>query len=211
MSVLLPKSFNMSDKQATDSTQKPQLIQLGWLFVSSTLILLIGCCVFYFLSPSEQEKNVANSMVFNDNLEDKSEWMLATRNSKTTAEASFLEIREGIEYYQNKAYDKAIPIFQDYLENNAAASDYNTIEFYLAVSYLGQGETERSTVLLEKISRSDNKTLKEDAIWHLSLAYARIGDVDAAKEQMELLVDSKKYAAHVHKLLHPSKTNVAIN
>lgn len=147
-----------------------------------------------------------------DNLSPSNNITLSTRGGSgdDKEHASLRIIREGMEYYNNKEYDKAIPIFQEYLEKNKEASDYYQIQFYLAVSFLNQGETERSAKLLEQLTKVSDKMLQEDAKWYLSLAYARTGENEKAKEQLQDLVNSERYAAKAEKILDPNKTKVAL-
>ncbi|MDZ7742301.1 MAG: hypothetical protein U5Q03_11245 [Bacteroidota bacterium] len=53
-------------------------------------------------------------------------------------------------------------------ENNQLA----LTNFYLGLSYLGKGETDKAIPLLKEISQSQGE-LKETAQWYLSLAYLK--------------------------------------
>jgi tetratricopeptide (TPR) repeat protein len=193
-----------TNKANISSAKMPRKISIT---IATLMLALIAIVVAVQQSPSPKK-----ALALERTLDNQRNWLLETRGNKEASPLnSWSEIREGIEYYQNKDYAKAIPIFQDYLENNTEASDYFKIEFYLAVSYLGQGETERSTALLEELVQNNNAAIKEDATWYLSLAYTTIGETEAAKQQLESLVESTKYAVKVRKILHPTKTNVALN
>ena len=99
---------------------------------------------------------------------------------------------------------KAIPIFEEYLDKNKEASDYDQIKFYLAISFLSQNETERSARIFEDLAQRAEAEIKEDSKWYLSLAYARIGKTAEAKAQLEELASSEKYGTKASKILNPS-------
>lgn len=196
-------------EKSTKTTNK--VIRFGrfrWIAAGAIFAFIAALC---FVSPSTSDNVFDNNfMAFEDNISAELDLMLSTRGAgDEEGHASLRIIREGMEYYNNKEYDKAIPIFQEYLEKNKEASDYNQIQFYLAVSFLGQGETERSAKLLEQLAQAGDAELKEDSKWYLSLAYARTGDNDKAKAQLEELASSEKYGSKVDKILNPSKTKVA--
>lgn len=196
-------------KKSVKTTNK--VIRFGrfrWLAAGLIFAFITALC---FISPSPSNNIFDNNfMAFEDNISAELDLMLSTRSSDDDDEKTSLRmIREGMEYYNNKEYNKAIPIFQEYLDKNKDASDYNQIQFYLAVSFLGQGETDRSAKILETLAQSADPEIKEDAKWYLSLAYARTGDNDRARTQLQELASSERYSSKVEKILNPSKAKVA--
>jgi tetratricopeptide (TPR) repeat protein len=178
-----------------------------WVAASAIFALIAGLC---FVSPPNNDQVFDNNfMAFEDNISEELELMMSTRAADGEVPESLLNIRKGMEHYNSKEYDQAIPIFIDYLENNKDASDYSQIEFYLAVSYLSKQETDRSTELFEKLINIDDQMIQEDSKWYLSLAYARSGKVEDAKKQLEGLASSERYGAKAQKILNPTKTKVA--
>lgn len=185
--------------------------RLSWIVAGAVLVLLAG---FYFsnsVNPSTNEQIFAAFFTpFEDEISEELDLMLSVRSAgEEDAVASLRMLREGMEHYNNKEYDKAIPIFQEYLEKNSDASDYNQIKFYLGVSFLSQGETERSAKIFEELVDLDDQELKEDAKWYLSLAYTRSGATDKAKVQLQDLASSEKYSKRAEKILNPTKSKVA--
>jgi tetratricopeptide (TPR) repeat protein len=180
-----------------------------WIAAAAIFALI---AVFYFVKPSNNSEDFFNDnfIAFEDNISEELNLRLSTRSVNDNESHGFLRmIREGMEHYNNKDYEKAIPIFEEYLEKNKDASDYNQIKFYLAVSFLGQNETERSAKMFEDLTQLAGKEIQEDSKWYLSLAYARIGKTAEAKTQLEELASSEKYGDKVTKILNPSKTKVA--
>ncbi|WMX16384.1 MULTISPECIES: tol-pal system YbgF family protein [unclassified Aureispira] len=196
-------------KKITKTSNK--VIKFGrfrWVAAGAIFALIAGLC---FINPSNGEQVFDdNFMAYEDNISAELDLMLSTRSAgDDEAHASLRMIREGMEHYNNKEYDKAIPIFEEYLEKNQDASDYNQIKFYLAVSFLGQNETEKSAKMFEELAQLAEPEIQEDSKWYLSLAYARIGKTAEAKAQLEELASSEKYGSKAAKILNPSKTKVA--
>jgi len=196
-------------KKTTKTSNK--VIKFGrfrWVAAGAIFALIAGLC--FVKPPSNEQVFDNNFMAFEDNISQELDLMLSTRSAgDDESHASLRMIREGMEHYNNKEYDKAIPIFEEYLEKNQDASDYNQIKFYLAVSFLSQNETERSAKMFEDLAQLAGEEVQEDSKWYLSLAYARIGKTAEAKAQLEELASSEKYGAKASKILNPSKTKVA--
>ena len=194
-------------KKTTKTSNK--VIKFGrfrWVAASAIFALIAGLC---FVSPTNDQVFDDNFMAFEDNISEELDLMLSTRSAESEIPESLLNIRKGMEHYNNKEYDQAIPIFIDYLENNSDASDYSQIEFYLGVSYLSNQETDRSTEIFEKLLNDDDQMIQEDSKWYLSLAYARTGKIEDAKKQLEALASSERYGTKAQKILNPTKPKVA--
>jgi tetratricopeptide (TPR) repeat protein len=74
-------------------------------------------------------------------------------------------------YYEQGAYDRAIPILQQLAEGDPQ-SDYG---YYLAMCYLELGEADRAISLLEPLSRSTRTRFARHAQWYLALAFLKSG------------------------------------
>ncbi len=197
-------------KEPTNTTNKASNFgPFRWVAVATSLIFVL-MAVFYFTSSQNSDQDLdSNFMASEESIS--TDLMLSTRGTDSGDDhaAALRMIREGMEYYNAKEYAKAIPIFQEYLEKNKDASDYNEIEFYLAVSFLSQGETERSAKMLEGLTKVEDQAMQEDVKWYLSLAYARNGHTDESRALLESLVTTEKYGAKANKILNPSKTKTA--
>ncbi|BDS13380.1 tetratricopeptide repeat protein [Aureispira anguillae] len=195
-------------KNTTKTTNKViKSSPFRWIAAVAIFALIAGLCFINF--SNEDQVYEDHFVAFEDELSEEMDLMLSTRGAGDESYTSLRMIREGMEHYNNKEYDKAIPIFQEYLEKNTEASDYNEIKFYLGVSFLGQGEAERSAKIFEAIAQLEGQRFQEDAKWYLSLAYARTGDTDKARAQLQDLASSEKYGAKAEKILNPTKTKVA--
>jgi TolA-binding protein len=189
-----------------------QIIKFGrfrWVAAAAIFALIAVLC---FVKPSSSNEDFFDDhfFAFEDKVSEEIDLMLSTRSVGDDESHAFLRmIREGMEHYNNKEYDKAIPIFEEYLDKNKEASDYDQIKFYLAISFLSQNETERSARIFEDLAQRAEAEIKEDSKWYLSLAYARIGKTAEAKAQLEELASSEKYGTKASKILNPSKTKVA--
>lgn len=198
-------------KKTTKAAQK--VIKFGrfrWLAAFGIFGLIASLC---FVVPSDSNGDqiyADNFAAPSDEISEEIDLMLSTRSGEDSEENKILRfIREGMEYYNSKEYDKAIPIFQRYLAEYPTASDFHQVKFYLAVSFLSNGETDRSVALLEELRENDDQVIQEDARWYLSLAYARTGANDKARTQLEALSDSERYGSKANKILNPNRTKVA--
>jgi len=193
---------------AKNKTTK-KVIKFGrFRYAAASLIfaLIAGLC---FVSPPEDTEQVYNDnfMAYEDGITEELDLMLSTRSGGEDDEATkaLRKIKEGMEFYNNKEYTQAIPIFKEYLSNNKDASDYDEIDFYLGVSYLSKGEADKGTDIFERLVDSEDQGVQEDAKWYLTLAYARAKKVDEAKTLLKELVDSEKYGAKASKILNPTR------
>lgn len=202
-------TINM-EKTSKTSNKVIKFGRFRWVAASAIFSLIVLLCFVKPPTANNEQVFDNNFMAFEDNISAELDLMLSTRSAgDDEAHASLRMIREGMEHYNNKEYDKAIPIFEEYLEKNKDASDYSQIKFYLAVSFLSQGETERSVKMFEDLTQLTNDMIQEDSKWYLSLAYARIGKTEKAKAQLEELASSEKYGTKASKILNPAKTKVA--
>lgn len=193
-------------KTSKTSNKAIKSSRFRWVALVAVFALIAG---LFLLKPSNNEAFFDDNFVaFEDNISQELDLILSTRGAGDDASlVSLRMIREGMEHYNNKEYDKAIPIFEEYLEKNQDASDYNQIKFYLAVSFLSQNETEKSAKMFEDLAQLAGEEIQEDAKWYLSLAYARVGRKEDAKAQLEELANSEKYGTKASKIL--SSPNVA--
>ena len=195
-------------KTTTTSNQVIEFGRFRWIAAAAIFALIAVLC---FVTPSTNHEEIfeKNFIAFEDKVSPEIDLFLSTRSTNDHEPHVFLRmIREGMEHYNNKEYNKAIPIFEEYLRKNQGASDYNQIKFYLAVSFLGQNETEKSAKIFKDLAQLNGSVIQEDSKWYLALALARIGKTTEAKTQLEELASSEKYGNKVSKILNPGKTKV---
>ncbi|MCH2021034.1 MAG: hypothetical protein MK207_01035 [Saprospiraceae bacterium] len=192
-------------KNSVKTTNK--IIKFGrFRWVAATAILALIGSLCFISPPNNDEVFNKHFIAFEDNISDELNLLISTRGPNEDTPHAILLIKKAMNFYNQKAYNKAIPIFEEYLNNNSDANEFNQIELYLAVSLLGIGETSKSTFILEKLVASEKKTFRDDATWYLSLAYAHASKITAAKAQLKNLSNSKKYSSKVDKILDPTRS-----
>lgn len=104
-------------------------------------------------------------------------------------------LNKGISSYNNHNYTDATKYFEAYM-TTANAKDKDEVEFYLAVSYLAEGQTDKAKPMFEKMSKIGTKTRKFDAEWYLVLTLVKEKNIDLANKKLDAII---KKTAHTHK------------
>lgn len=97
----------------------------------------------------------------------------------TTSEYSFYE---GMVDYKRKEYNIAIEKWKKLLpekENN------DTLDYFLGVAYLAEGNAEKSLEYLEPTQKFSNGIFKEDASYYAALAKLKKGELEEAKKLLK--------------------------
>lgn len=104
-------------------------------------------------------------------------------------------LNKGITAYNNHNYTDATKYFEAYM-TTANAKDKDEVEFYLAVSYLAEGDAAKARPMFEKMTKIGTKTRKFDAEWYLVLTLLKDNNVTLAQKKLNAIV---KKPAHTHK------------
>ncbi|MEM9686606.1 MAG: tetratricopeptide repeat protein [Bacteroidota bacterium] len=90
--------------------------------------------------------------------------------------------------YEASDYAGAIVLFTQLREEKQA----KYIDFYLAQSYLGEGQIENAIASFKRIS-TNTSDFAEEARWYLALAYLKNEDKERAVQQLTAIVSEKGY------------------
>jgi tetratricopeptide (TPR) repeat protein len=104
-------------------------------------------------------------------------------------------LNKGINAYNNHNYTDATKYFEAYM-TTADAKDKDEVEFYLAVSYLAEGDAAKAKPMFEKMTKVGTKNRKFDAEWYLVLTLLKDNDVELAQKKLDVII---KKPAHTHK------------
>jgi Tfp pilus assembly protein PilF len=86
-----------------------------------------------------------------------------------------------MEYYNNKKYGLAIPIFET---NNPDSS--TLINLYLSISYIKTGNPDKAIANLETtLNNSKNDNIMSATRWYLILAYLSKDDISSARKELK--------------------------
>ena len=71
-------------------------------------------------------------------------------------------------------------------------NESDDIEFYLAVSYLAEGQTTNAIPIFEKIKTTASVSRKSDAQWYLVLTLLKDNNVNDALQNLDSIIQSKR-------------------
>lgn len=147
---------------------KTSSIKPSWWAVAASIVLLIGISWFWV----EQSKPTFQEELFIAYFEPYPAIGIQRGNN----EQEDLKIH-ALNYYTNKDYKKAIPLFQQLYEQH---NDTLSL-FYCGIAQLGNQQFEASINRLESV-RNQIPNLQSQANWYIFLAYIGKGDVNAAQQ-----------------------------
>lgn len=104
-------------------------------------------------------------------------------------------LNKGINAYNSHNYTDATKYFEAYM-TTADAKDKDEVEFYLAVSYLAEGQATKAKPMFEKMTKVGTKNRKFDAEWYLVLTLLKDNDIELAQKKLDIII---KKPAHTHK------------
>lgn len=172
---------------------------------SVIVVMIISLC---FVKPNASGDAVYqdNFMAYEDVISGELDLMLNTRSGGEDDEMTkaLRELKKGLNFYNENNYKEAIPYFENYVNTNPDARDYEDINFYLGVSYMGESQMDKGAAIFEQLTDSKNSDIQQDATWYLALAKAKQGDQEGAKALFVALKDSEKYGAKANKILNPA-------
>ena len=91
---------------------------------------------------------------------------------------------KAMDAYNAGDYSEAISNFKDLSGNTS-------IQFYEAISYLGNGEAQNAIDILAKLPA--NSDLEDGRQWYTALAYLKLSDTSKAKTLLSTIANSKHY------------------
>lgn len=106
-------------------------------------------------------------------------------------------IEKGMAAYASENYVAAIPLLQNYLQDNKDAN----VRFYLGISHLLNLEAEKAIPILERTVDTSVPPMLEVAKWYLALAYIEAGQIPAARVTLIALQGTAVYEAKATALL----------
>ena len=189
----------LKNQQASDSPKlvasRPKGIRrFKILFqVAATVLLLIAAGLFFYEAP-DPIPVLSYAQLTEVHLEKP----YSNSGSRSGAlESSEIRIQAN-DAYRQKNYAQAIPLFQ---ELNSLPEKQSSDVFYLGLSHLYLGEYDLAIKNLEIIHSDTGSSLHKESSWFLSLAYLKANQLDAAKNILQNLADSKGWKSQDAQLL----------
>ncbi len=150
-----------------------------WYSVAAILIVVIG--MFWLLDSNDTSK-----IIFAENF--KPDIGLPLQMGTTNN----YEFYEGMVDYKQGNYKEATMAWQELLKKNPES---DTLNYFLGVANLAQGNSSKSLLYLEKQGKFQESIFKDDAPYYAALAYIKLGNLNAAKVLLQN---------------HPSERNTAL-
>ena len=153
---------------AKESPKKPKNMAIFYS-IAAAIIIVFG--IFWFMRDSNTpEKLFAKHFTPDPGL---------PTVMSTTRDYSFYE---GMVDYKRKEYSVAIKKWEKLVsekENN------DTLNYFLGVAYLAEGDAETSLKYLEPAQKFNNGIFKEDAYYYVALAKLKTGELEEAKKLLK--------------------------
>lgn len=98
------------------------------------------------------------------------------------------EFYDAMVNYKQETYTTAIKKWEQILPNKP---ENDTLNFYLGVSYLAEGNSQKATSFFNKTLQSPESIFHEDATYYTALAFIKSGNIKKAKELLQASTSSK--------------------
>lgn len=104
-------------------------------------------------------------------------------------------LAEAMAAYNAKNYDKALPLFEQYLATEQNSKKQIQTEFYMGISQLALGKRDTKTVeTFKKVIISNDMALTEQAEWYLVLAYIQSEEMESAKAELTNIIGQEGHS-----------------
>ena len=150
-----------------------------WMAVAAAAIAFF--LVYTFLIPTSNQPTDLFAANF-----DPYPMLLNERGGEPDIETA--QLSEAIQAYSSGDYQQAIQGFQNLQNANNPLPAY---QFYLALSYLANQESEAAIPLFEAINQNVKHAFYEQSQWYLGLAYLQNDDPAKAKEILASIAEGK--------------------
>lgn len=152
----------------------PNRYLFGSVAAAASIILIIGGILLF-----SKSDNVSKDSLYS-NYYNPEEAITIVRSGGNTEDVT---LKEAMMAYQDKNYEDAIELFSKEPQNNLA-------KFYMGLSYMETGNSEKAIELFNKLIAHQENLFVEQAEWYLGLSYLKIDEYDKAKELLTKIANS---------------------
>jgi len=154
-----------------DASESPKKSKNMAIFYSIAAAIIIIFGIFWFMKDAKSpEKLFAKYFTPDPGL---------PTVMSTTSDYSFYE---GMVDYKRKEYNVAIEKWKKLIPEK---QNNDTLDYFLGVAYLAEGDAETSLEYLEPVQKFSNGIFKEDAYYYAALAKLKTGELEEAKKLLE--------------------------
>jgi len=165
-------------KQELQALEQPKTSKKPWLLpVAASVVILLGVSSFWFFGNQAQ----STEDLFNSHFEPYRNVVQPIERGDSSASPRV----NAFKAYEQGNYTEALNGFNELIKTD----NDPTIKFYKANTLLKTGNTEKAIVLLES-NMKQTDSLAEKHHWYLALAYIKNGNLEAAKTQLNLLLNN---------------------
>lgn len=125
------------------------------------------------------------------------EYLRPSENILQLEEGAIDPVNLGMQAYDAQQYEEAIPFLERYLANTPD----ETIQLYLAVSYLYTNQTNNAIRLLNSLQSLNDPVVSEEATWYLGLAYLQIEDWRKASNTLQQIKTNSTFYKEAQEVL----------
>lgn len=180
--------INEEQQIGSASNNVKTLVWPQFLKIAAILVLFMAVSWFVYINLSSP--TIANLYADNYSPYPNTYYEISRGDDEMTPE------RSAFVAYETGDYQRAIKEFsviQKPLEPNY-------IDFYLAQSYMAQGNYEKAIPYFVKLKQSTSE-LKEESLWYLSLCYLKLNKKDDAENNLKTLIENASYKLEEAKVL----------
>jgi len=120
-----------------------------------------------------------------------------TLNIQTKGDNQHGNLLQGATFFNEQKYEKAIPLFEDYLNKNPQDTE---IKISLGISFLEEENTLLAIQIFKEVAEQDN-VFKNKANWYLALSHIKYKDKTNAKKFLKKISPESSYYKKAQKLL----------
>jgi len=157
------------EAQTKRSSKSQQRSFFPWS-IAASIAILIGVSWFGYNTYSEPN--------YDDLFDANFESYPNTVQVITRGETNLSNEKTAFIAYESENYEEAINLF------GKLDQDLNYLDFYMGISYLKIGDSEKAIAMFKKSSTEDHE-FREAASWYLALAYLKNNDEQNAKATLE--------------------------
>lgn len=197
---------NLAQEGFFESKKQTKTSQIIRLFAAAASLVFILSLAWYYSNNStinyQQEYAVAFEQ-YNNTLSKAVQLELSEQGfGGNPDEEALQKILVAMEAYDNKKYDQATTLLQQFSKAHPTNTYQNKIELYLGLSYLETNQVEKSIMQFQALSSKENAN-SVVAEWYLALAYLKIKKIKKAKTSLNKLkkLDGNPYQKKATSLL----------
>lgn len=200
----------LRNKTLRPAAAKSQRIGYRWRWaLAATVVVIFAVVLVFYLyrgakpdfeqvvleQPPESAQAVLKKLASVEQPPPYVPWTIRGAKGKQASEM----FQKGMKEYGQQKYQEAVPFLEDAARQDP---DHLPTAFYLGISYLMIDQPDQCVQWLSNVVHSEPNPYAEESHWYLSKAYFKKLNLDAARRELEAVVDlNGAYASEAKKAL----------